>query len=137
MADRIGILERGELQQLGRPLEVYGNPQTLPVAQRLGSPAINVLPADWFDGHAPAGTAHVAIRPEDVVLSPTGEAAGFEVIECSLVKHQLVAERQGVQVRARVMLDEPIAVGAATRFAFPVERCLFFDTVGRRIAAGH
>ena len=72
MADRIGILERGVLQQVGTPLEVYGDPRTLPVAQRLGSPAINVLPAQWFDGRSPAGTAHVAIRPEDVVLSPRG-----------------------------------------------------------------
>ena len=84
MADRIGILERGVLQQVGTPLEVYGDPHTLPVAQRLGSPAINVLPAQWFDGRAPVGTTHVAIRPEDVRLSPDGEAPGFQVIECSL-----------------------------------------------------
>jgi multiple sugar transport system ATP-binding protein len=135
MADRIGILERGVLQQLGTPLEVYGDPCTLPVAQRLGSPAINVLPAQWFEGRAPAGTAHVAIRPEDVRLSPDGEAAGFRVIECSLVKHQLVAERQGVEVHARVMLDQPLAPGSPARFGFPVERCLFFDASGRRLAA--
>jgi multiple sugar transport system ATP-binding protein len=134
MADRIGILERGVLQQVGTPLEVYGNPRTLPVAQRLGSPAINVLPAQWFDGHLPVGTAHVAIRPEDVLLSPGGDAAGFEVIECSLVKHQLVAEREGVEVHARVMLDEPLAPGSQARFGFPPERCLFFDAAGGRIA---
>jgi multiple sugar transport system ATP-binding protein len=137
MADRIGILERGVLQQVGTPLEVYGDPRTLPVAQRLGSPAINVLPAQWFDGRAPTGTAHVAIRPEDVRLSCAGEAAGFQVIECSLVKHQLVAEREGVEVHARVMLDEPLAPGSQARFGFPPERCLFFDAAGRRIAAPH
>jgi len=135
MADRIGILERGVLQQLGTPLEVYGDPRTLPVAQRLGSPAINVLPAQWLDGRSPTGTAHVAIRPEDVLLSPEGEAAGFQVIECSLAKHQLVAERQGVEVHARVMLDEALAPGSQARFGFPAERCLFFDAAGRRIAA--
>jgi multiple sugar transport system ATP-binding protein len=135
MADRIGILEGGVLQQLGTPLEVYGDPRTLPVAQRLGAPAINVLPAQWFDGRSPAGTAHVAIRPEDVLLSHEGEAAGFQVVECSLVKHQLVAERQGVEVHACVMLDEPLAPGSQARFAFPAERCLFFDAAGRRITA--
>ena len=135
MADRIGILEHGVLQQLGTPLEVYGDPCTLPVAQRLGSPAINVLPAQWFEGRAPAGTAHVAIRPEDVRLSSEGEAAGFRVIECSLVKHQLVAERQGIEVHARVMLEQPLAPGSPARFGFPAERCLFFDAAGRRLAA--
>lgn len=134
MADRIGILERGVLQQVGAPQEVYGNPGTLPVAQRLGSPAINVLPAQWFDGRVPAGTAHVAIRPEDVLLGPDGDAPGFEVIECSLVKHHLVAERDGVEVHARVMLDEPLAPGSQARFGFPPERCLFFDAAGGRIA---
>ena len=94
-----------------------------------------MLPAQWFDGRSPAGTAHVAIRPEDVLLSPEGEAAGFQVIECSLVKHQLVAERQGVEVHARVMLDAPLAPGSEARFGFPAERCLFFDAAGCRIAA--
>ena len=127
------------LQQVGTPIEIYGDPRTLPVAQRLGTPPINVLPAQWFDGHAPRGTAHVAIRPEDVVVAADGEAAGFAVIECSLVKHQLVAERHGVEVHARVMLDEPLAPGSPARFGFPAERCLFFDAAGRRVpaAAGH
>lgn len=133
MADRIGILERGVLQQVGTPLAVYGDPHTLPVAQRLGSPAINVLPAQWFAGRAPVGTAHVAIRPEDVRLASDGEAADFQVIECSLVKHQLVAERDGVEVHARVMLEEPLAPGSQARFGFPAEHCLFFDAAGRRM----
>jgi multiple sugar transport system ATP-binding protein len=135
MADRIGILEDGVLQQVGTPLEVYGDPRTLPVAQRLGSPAINVLPARWFEGRAPVGTAHVAIRPEDVQLSPGGESEGFQVIECSLVKHQLVAERHGIEVHARVMLDAPLVPGSQARFGFPAESCLFFDAVGHRIDA--
>lgn len=134
MADRIGILERGVLQQVGAPLEVYGNPGTLAVAQRLGSPAINLLPAHWFAGRAPTGTAHVGIRPEDVVLSQADGTPGFEVIECSLVKHHLVAGRDGVEVHARVMLDEPLAPGSQARFGFPPERCLFFDAAGGRIA---
>jgi multiple sugar transport system ATP-binding protein len=133
MADRIGILDAGRLQQIGTPAEVYGDPQSLPVAQRLGSPPINVLPAPWFAGHAPAGTAHVAIRPEDVVLAPQAEGAGFAVIECSLVKHQLVAERDGVEVQARLMLDEPLAPGSAAHLRFPPERCLYFDAAGQRL----
>jgi len=135
MADRIGILEHGVLQQVGTPLQVYGDPRTLPVAQRLGSPAINLLPVQWFEGRAPAGTAQVAIRPEDVRLSAQGAAGGFQVIECSLVKHQLVAERHGVEVHARVMLDEPMAPGSPASFDFPTECCLFFDAAGQRIGA--
>ena len=136
MADRIGILERGVLQQVGTPMEVYGDPRTLPVAQRLGSPAINVLPAELV--RRPRARRHRARRrsgPRTCALSADGEAPGFQVIECSLVKHQLVAERQGVEVHARVMLDQPLAPGSQARFGFPAEHCLFFDAAGRRIAA--
>ena len=38
-----------------------------------------------------------------------------------------MAERQGVEVHARVMLDEPLAPGSQARFGFPAEHCLFFD----------
>ena len=135
MADRIGILQAGRLQQVGTPAEVYTDPRSLPVAQRLGSPAINVLPAAWFAGRAPVGTAQVAIRPEDVVLAAGAatEDGGFQVIECSLVKHQLVAERHGVEVQARVLMDEPLAPGALAHFHFPPERCLYFDAAGQRL----
>src|ERR1700681_1238218 len=44
LADRIGILERGSLIQIGAPREVYRDPTSLGAAQRLGSPPINVLP---------------------------------------------------------------------------------------------
>jgi multiple sugar transport system ATP-binding protein len=131
MADRIGIIEGGRLQQIGTPAEVYTDPRSLPVAQRLGSPAINLLPAQWFAGHAPVGTATVAIRPEDVAMVPDG--TGFEVIECSLVKHQLVAERDGIEVQARVLLDDPLAPGSLAHFHFPPERCLYFDAAGVRL----
>jgi len=135
MADRIGILDAGRLRQIGTPAEVYADPRSLPVAQRLGSPAINVLPAAWFAGRAPVGTAQVAIRPEDVVLAggEISEGSGFQVIECSLVKHQLVAERHGVEVQARVLLDEPLPPGALAHFHFPPERCLYFDAEGQRL----
>ena len=138
LADRIGILEAGRLQQAGAPLEVYGDPQSLHVAQRLGTPAINVLPADWFEGSGPPRATHVAIRPEDVVVGVAEPGAGpshFDVIECSLVKHLVVAERAGVEVRARTRLDVAVHPGSPVRMAFPPERCLFFDASGRRLAA--
>jgi multiple sugar transport system ATP-binding protein len=136
LADRIGILERGRLQQVGTPLEIYDRPRTLEVAQRLGSPAVNVLPAAWFAGRADPQATHVAIRPEDVQLAPDDDAAqAYAVVECSLVKHLVVAERLGVAVRARTLLDEALVPGATVRLAFPPGRCLYFDERGQRLAA--
>jgi multiple sugar transport system ATP-binding protein len=134
LADRIAILEHGRIQQVGTPLAIYEDPQSLPVAQRLGSPAINVLPAEWFQGSGPAHATHVAIRPEEVVVGAGDGPSHFDVIECSLVKHLVVAERGGVEVRARTLLDQALAPGAAVRLAFPPQRCLFFDRSGQRLA---
>ncbi|RZU02294.1 ABC transporter ATP-binding protein [Rivibacter subsaxonicus] len=131
LADRIGILEAGRLQQVGSPLEVYTNPATLAVAQRLGSPSINVLPRAWFNGQVPAAATSVAIRPEDVAIG--GDGAEFRIVECSLVKHEVVAERDGVQVHARTLLERPLQPGSSARFAFPAASCLYFDTAGRRL----
>jgi multiple sugar transport system ATP-binding protein len=134
MADRIGILDQGRLQQLGTPEDVYNAPNSLSVAQRLGTPTINVLPAAWFaDSALPAGTTQVAIRPEDVELDALGTSC--RVIECDLAKHQVIAEREGVEIHALRVLDHPAAPGSALGLRFPPQRCLYFDRHARRIAA--
>ena len=45
MADRVAILRRGVLQDVGTPAEVYGRPATLYVAAFLGNPRMNLLEA--------------------------------------------------------------------------------------------
>jgi multiple sugar transport system ATP-binding protein len=134
LADRIAILDAGRIRQIGTPQAIYEAPASVQVAQRLGSPAINVLPAHWFAGLHPAA-ACVGIRPEDVELTADGEGVDCTVIESSLLKHQIVAEHGGVQVRARL----PDAVAAApqscVRLHFPPARRLLFDAAGERLAA--
>ncbi|MFI7602705.1 ABC transporter ATP-binding protein [Actinoplanes sp. NPDC049681] len=48
MADRVAIIRRGVLQDLGTPTEVYGRPATLYVAAFLGSPRMNLLEASVY-----------------------------------------------------------------------------------------
>ena len=43
MADRIVIMHQGSLQQIGTPQEVYNQPQTVFVAQFMGSPSMNLI----------------------------------------------------------------------------------------------
>ena len=67
LADRIGVLDRGQLVQIGAPREIYQAPANLEVARRLGSPPINLLPVDAFGPIvAPADATTIGIRPEDV-----------------------------------------------------------------------
>jgi multiple sugar transport system ATP-binding protein len=50
MGDRIAVMDRGELQQVGSPLEVYEQPATLFVASFIGTPPMSFLPAALTDG---------------------------------------------------------------------------------------
>jgi len=73
MADRMVVMNAGRIEQIGRPLDVYDHPETLYVAQFIGSPAINVWRGPVEQGTlraAPAGfrcarasTARSACRP--------------------------------------------------------------------------
>jgi multiple sugar transport system ATP-binding protein len=135
LADRIAILEAGRIQQVGTPQQVYDSPGSVQVAQRLGSPPINVLPADWFFGQHPPAVSTVAIRPEDVELADGTEGFECRVVESSLLKHDVIGEYAGVEVRARLMQGDAPAPGTRIRLRFPVARRLLFDHAGRRLSA--
>ncbi|ROS59189.1 carbohydrate ABC transporter ATP-binding protein (CUT1 family) [Frigoribacterium sp. PhB160] len=100
MGDRIAVLKDGVLQQVGTPRDLYEKPQNVFVAGFIGSPAMNLLPADVVDGGIQFGTAvtsvdrdvvgqatgssvTVGVRPEDVVVNTTGEglAVVVDVVE--------------------------------------------------------
>jgi multiple sugar transport system ATP-binding protein len=55
MADRVAVLRRGVLQQIGRPRDVYRDPATLFVAAFVGTPRANLLEGAVYadDGRAP------------------------------------------------------------------------------------
>jgi sn-glycerol 3-phosphate transport system ATP-binding protein len=85
LADRICVMNQGEVQQLGSPQEVYEHPANVFVAGFMGSPAMNLVPATVeagkvvLGGHAlrPAPTGHpdvvVGIRPECLRIASEGE----------------------------------------------------------------
>ena len=133
LADRIAILESGRVIQVDTPQTVYDQPNSLVVAQRLGSPAINVLPAEWFDTSVCPQAAYVGVRPEDVSLVPGDGPDAYQVAECSLVKHLVVGQRAGVSVRAHAMLDHDLPIGSSVQLTFAIHRRLFFSKEGHRL----
>jgi multiple sugar transport system ATP-binding protein len=44
MGDRIAVMDRGQIQQVATPLEIYNHPANIFVAQFIGSPPMNMLP---------------------------------------------------------------------------------------------
>lgn len=75
LADRVAILNRGRLEQVGTPAEVYDRPATPFVAEFLGD-AVRVPPASGVLRHAarPGGVA--LVRPHDVEVGAPGSGAG-------------------------------------------------------------
>ena len=81
LADRIAVLDKGALQQVGPPDELYARPANLFVAKFIGTPEMNVLPADaaraaGLCGELPAGAAHVGVRAEGLALGRAGAVVG-------------------------------------------------------------
>ena len=66
MADKIVVLNAGNIEQVGAPLELYNKPANLFVAGFIGSPKMNLLQGDVAKKHS-AGT--IGIRPEHITAS--------------------------------------------------------------------
>ncbi|MEO6012117.1 MAG: ABC transporter ATP-binding protein [Devosia sp.] len=68
MADRIVVLKDGVVQQVGTPMELYETPQSLFVAQFIGSPKMN-----FFTGADAAKfkATTVGVRPEHLDIAPS------------------------------------------------------------------
>jgi sn-glycerol 3-phosphate transport system ATP-binding protein len=81
LGDRICVMSRGEVQQIGTTDEVYNHPANTFVAAFMGSPPMNLFPGLVHSGtlmvagqvviavKAPDGAVTVGVRPEDIELS--------------------------------------------------------------------
>ena len=52
MATRIVVMNKGYIQQIGTPVEIYNHPANLFVATFIGSPAMNLFPSTFKNGSA-------------------------------------------------------------------------------------
>jgi len=50
LGDRIVVLDKGKIQQIGTPAEIYNNPSNKMVATFLGTPPMNIIPVTYHDG---------------------------------------------------------------------------------------
>jgi multiple sugar transport system ATP-binding protein len=67
MANRIGVMSEGALIQLGTPREIYERPKSAYVAGRLGTPAINLIPAELLASQLlPVEARTVGLRTEHI-----------------------------------------------------------------------
>ena len=147
IADRIAVFMEGRIEQIGTPDEVFGRPATTPVADFIGSPPMNLLPAQvragmlevagttWsLDGnHGPDGAITLGVRPSALRFADTGiparvylvEDLGDSTIVNLEIGERIVKMRAGDSVRVRE--------GDQVHIAFSRDAIHLFDTAsGRR-----
>jgi len=157
MGDRIGVLDGGQLVQVGTPAQIYNAPANAFVASFVGSPAINLLDVqvDLAQGRVHGGSlafaldaatqetlapllpadgrVRLGIRPEDIAL--VGEAGipgsiyGAENHGAEIIA---VVEAGGHHLRATVPAKTPTALNQPVRIAFAQPRLHFFDPLSGR-----
>ena len=149
LADRIAIMNKGKIQQLGTPDEVYNNPSNVFVAGFIGSPPMNlihgVMEKGVFTGPETvvpkagkaSGKVTFGIRPEDVSVAAKGkghvntllyslEPTGDQTLVTVRLGENLLVARADRDFRQAI--DTPIALN------FDVVRGYLFDGVsGDRI----
>jgi multiple sugar transport system ATP-binding protein len=151
LANRIVVLCEGQIMQVGTPRELYQRPANVFVAQFLGSPKMNVLPAAIIEGNlafqgsglrlaAPPGwngLASVGLRAEDCrITSP--EAGGLigtvALCEYHGSSQQLVVDLGEVgRISAFASADHKLKVGEPVGIVFYLEKLHPFDSSGARL----
>lgn len=108
LADRVVVLDKGVIQQIGAPEELYLRPANRFVASFIGSPSMNLFDSRLVEGGFQLGSAIVrttldwsgeavlGVRPEHIVLGDSGIPAVVKWVE-NLGAQYLVGLEVGVQ----------------------------------------
>jgi multiple sugar transport system ATP-binding protein len=137
MGDRIAVMSKGVLQQIGTPEELYTRPANTFVATFIGSPSMNLMPSSTL---GVGGTNQlVGFRPEHVQLGNSRPNAAMyealvEVVEY-LGDEQLAHLRLGdTPVIAKLPVEQRLTTGERQTFAVPLQRLFLFDADTGRAA---
>jgi ABC-type sugar transport system ATPase subunit len=160
MADRIVVLHAGQVEQIGRPLDLYNRPANLFVAGFIGSPKMNFIAARlarWdggrvelkldsertlsFDYGAGPLVADaqltLGLRSDMLSVAETGAFTGKVMLVEQLGKETLVHVDAGLggtplTVSHGGQID--IEIGRSVSLEFDARRAHLFDSFGRRIS---
>ncbi len=134
MADRIVVLKDGEVQQIGTPMELYNAPQSLFVAQFIGSPKMNILSGAKAEGFA---APHVGVRPEhlEIIGGEGGAWTGTAVHSESLGADSFVYLDIGDEDLMTVRLpgSEQVAAGTTLSVAPRANQYYLFNAHGQAV----
>ena len=147
LADRVVVMSKAVVQQIGTPEQIYGDPNNLFVAGFIGAPAMNLVPGRLsqgvFEAQGPGFQVRIpgfgalsrdqvvlGVRAEDIaVAAPTGAAIQGEVFSFELLGDATTVTLRLADsfVTAKAGKDLRAAIGSAAGFAVGADRCYLFD----------
>jgi sn-glycerol 3-phosphate transport system ATP-binding protein len=155
LADILVVMNGGQVEQLGNPLDVYQKPATTFVASFIGAPPMNLMPQSAATGGValPGGDGILGVRPEDFVISADApdrglaleltveavERVGAETYVYGIRSQQgdapTVSAKPGElppgEVIVRIPGTEAPAIGQRIRAVAPREKLHHFSADGR------
>ncbi len=146
LADRIAVLDRGKLLQLGDPDDLYQRPANVFVAQFIGSPPMNVLDAEVRNGalvaegvwrlpiaaSLPSGKARIGIRPEAIdLVGPSADAHAADVLVSEPLGSETIVDVKigSALVKVRAASDVRPERGARVHLRVDPQDIRLFDAV--------
>ncbi|MBQ3778027.1 MAG: TOBE domain-containing protein, partial [Fibrobacter sp.] len=102
VADEIIITNRGRIEQVGTPLEVYSNPQTAFTASFFGQPSIFRDYSKFRRFDAVEGAEQAIVRPEFVKVTKKSEVQKYKSSAEEGVVEEVDFRGYGIELRVRV-----------------------------------
>ncbi|WP_233869947.1 ABC transporter ATP-binding protein [Paraburkholderia adhaesiva] len=165
LGQKIVVFNKGSIEQIGAPLDLYAKPANLFVGGFLGSPKMNLLPARlvsqsdtqtvielaecrkfvslWGRAGGSIGTElTLGVRPEHITITPPGQGIGatVDLIEhlgdVSILHARLPDSTRTVAVRVDGRAPN-LDVGSQIGLSFAIPAVTLFDSEGRAIAFVH
>ncbi|MBC8446970.1 MAG: ABC transporter ATP-binding protein [Chloroflexi bacterium] len=151
MGDRIGVLNKGRIVQIGTPEDIYDRPAMTFVAQLVGTPRINLHEAYCENStlHVTGSTIHLpvpqegclpssfllGVRPEDVQIHGEGDFPGEIILVEPLGVETILHVRAGEKtVVSLVSGMTDLRLGDPVKFDIIRQRLHYFQPDGTRIA---
>ncbi len=151
LADRVVVMNKGEMQQVGAPADIYDHPANTFVAGFIGSPAMNLLRGEMNDGTFAGqsirvsgldknlrGPVTLGFRAEDARIVAKGGNLAAPVYSMELLgdASQVTVQAGGSLVAIRAAKDYRAAIGSSVTAEVPAAICHLFNAeTGERLGA--
>lgn len=148
MADRIICMSRGQIEQIGSAAELYYQPNSLFVAQFIGSPAINILAAKaegeqlnvgdmtYTISQPLNGQIHFGIRPENIHITEQATDILGEILSIEVQGREAVVQLATKLGELSVLYtgaDIAYQVGQSVNLHLDKHKIILFDANEKRI----